>query len=210
MIKNKLELKFYIASDRIMNGFPAKRNPIQFLKEFVSPQKDILLFLRLLRKVQYYNSKKGLLYKLISILIKIRYNKISQKLGFSIDYSSFGYGLVIPHYGTIVVGGPNKIGNFAVLHTSTCIAGGGKTIGDGLYLSSGSQIIGQLNIGDNVTVASHSLVIHDCKNNTLQVGAPATTRRTQYPPWYQRDGIQYTKRVELVKNLKKIWNIDKI
>lgn len=119
--------------------------------------------MRLLRKVQYYNSKKGLLSKLISILIKIRYNRTSQKLGFSIDYSSFGYGLVIPHYGTIVVGGPNKIGNFAVLHTSTCIAGGGKTIGDGLYLSSGSQIIGYLNIGDNVTIASHSLVIHDCK-----------------------------------------------
>lgn len=73
MIKSKLELKFYIASDRIMNGFPAKRNLIQILKEFVSPQKDILRFLRLLRKVQYYNSKKGLLSKLISILIKIRY-----------------------------------------------------------------------------------------------------------------------------------------
>lgn len=70
MIKSKLELKFYIASDRIMNGFPAKRNLIQILKEFVSPQKDILRFLRLLRKVQYYNSKKGLLSKLISILIK--------------------------------------------------------------------------------------------------------------------------------------------
>lgn len=54
MIKSKLELKFYIASDRIMNGFPAKRNLIQILKEFVSPQKDILRFLRLLRKVQYY------------------------------------------------------------------------------------------------------------------------------------------------------------
>ena len=88
MIKSKLELKFYIASDRIMNGFPAKRNLIQILKEFVSPQKDILRFLRLLRKVQYYNSKKGLLSKLISILIKIRYNRTSQKLGFSIDYSS--------------------------------------------------------------------------------------------------------------------------
>lgn len=45
---------------------------------------------------------------------------------------------------------------------------------------------------------------------TLQAGAPATTKRTQYPSWYQRDGDTYTKRVELVKNLKKIWNIDKI
>lgn len=42
--KSKLELKFYIASDRIMNGFPAKRNLIQILKEFVSPQKIFFVF----------------------------------------------------------------------------------------------------------------------------------------------------------------------
>lgn len=58
MIKSKLELKFYIASDRIMNGFPAKRNLIQILKEFVSPQKDILRFLRLLRKYNTITVRK--------------------------------------------------------------------------------------------------------------------------------------------------------
>ena len=48
------------------------------------------------------------------------------------------------------------------------------------------------------------------KDKKVVAGAPATTKRTQYPSWYQRDGDTYTKRVELVKNLKKIWNIDKI
>lgn len=57
------------------------------------------------------------------------------KLGFTIAENVFGYGLVIPHYGTIVVGSGNRIGNYAVLHTSTCITAGKKNIGDGLYLS---------------------------------------------------------------------------
>lgn len=57
------------------------------------------------------------------------------KLGFSIGYDVFGYGLHIPHYGTIVVNGICKIGNYAVLHTSTCIGGAGKVIGDGKLYS---------------------------------------------------------------------------
>lgn len=207
MITNKNELRFYIVSDRIMNGFPVKRNLYQILKEAISPKRDILRFLRLMRRIQYYSNQKGAINYIITALTKIRYDKVSQKLGFSIDYSVFGYGLVIPHYGTIVVWGPNRIGNFAVLHTSTCIAGGGKTIGEGLYLSSGSQIVGRLIIGDNVTIASHSLVIHDCKSNTLQVGVPAVEKRINYDAWYLRDGQEYTERVELVRQLKTLYGL---
>lgn len=46
---------------------------------------------------------------------------------------------MIPHYGTIVVGGTNIIGNFAVLHTSTYITANHKIIGNGLYLSTGAK-----------------------------------------------------------------------
>ena len=41
------------------------------------------------------------------------------------ELNSLGYGAVIPHYGTIVVNGDARLGNYCVLHTSTCIAGGG-------------------------------------------------------------------------------------
>lgn len=108
MITNKNELRFYIVSDRIMNGFPVKRNLYQILKEAISPKRDILRFLRLMRRIQYYSNQKGAINYIITALTKIRYDKVSQKLGFSIDYSVFGYGLVIPHYGTIVVGGAKQ------------------------------------------------------------------------------------------------------
>lgn len=63
------------------------------------------------------------------------------KLGFTISENVFGYGLVIPNYGTIVVGSGNQIGNYSVLHTSTCISAGRKRIGDGLYLSTGAKVL---------------------------------------------------------------------
>lgn len=79
------------------------------------------------------------------------------QLGLSIGHNSLGYGVIIPHYGTIVVNGEAAIGNFAVLHSFTCIAGK-KTIGNYLYLSTGSQITGDIVLGDGVTVSALSLV----------------------------------------------------
>lgn len=47
MIKSKRELAFFIQADRIMNGFPAKRSILTYMKEFFHPQRDILRFLKL-------------------------------------------------------------------------------------------------------------------------------------------------------------------
>lgn len=38
----------------------------------------------------------------------MRYFRLSRMLGFSIGYDVFDYALVIPHYGTIVVGNKNR------------------------------------------------------------------------------------------------------
>ena len=49
------------------------------------------------------------------IINKTRFFRFSRKLGFSIGYDACDYGLVIPHYGTIVVGNTYRIG-----HTQHC------------------------------------------------------------------------------------------
>lgn len=48
--------------------------------------------------------------------------RLSRKLGLSIGYDVCDYGLVIPHCGTIVVGNINRIGPYAVLHTSLTLS----------------------------------------------------------------------------------------
>ena len=129
-------------------------------------------------------------------------------LGFSIGPNVFGYGLVIPHYGTIVVNGAVRAGNFCVLHTSTCIGGGEKNIGDGLYLSAGAKIMGKLTLGNGVSVASNSLVNKSVGSHVLLVGCPAYIKKEDYSFWWKRDGETYLQRVSIVEKLKKQMNID--
>lgn len=112
-----------------------------------------------------------------------------------------GYGVVIPHYGTIVVGGSNRIGNYTVLHTSTCITGNGKIIGDALYLSTGAKITSKIELGNNISIAANSIVNKPFSSNLMIAGAPA--KQIKYADaWYIRDGELYKDRVSRVENLR--------
>ena len=128
------------------------------------------------------------------------------KLGFSIQFDGIGYGVVIPHYGTIVVGAGNQIGNYAVLHTSTCITGGKKVIGDGFYLSTGAKVIRDVNIGDYVSVGANSLVNHDCSDYCMVAGNPARKIKDS-KEWYIRVGAEYTRRVQECEKLKQQYQL---
>ena len=130
-----------------------------------------------------------------------RWNSLGIRLGFSIGANSLGYGVVIPHYGTIVINSEAQIGNFAVIHTCTCVAGGEKTIGDYFYFSTGSQVVGELSLGEGVTIAAHSLVNKSFENNCLLAGSPATVKRNNYSLWVENS--KYQDRVARVGVLKK-------
>lgn len=204
MIRSKKELKFYIMADRIMNGCSPKPSLFEKIIATVGispPHLLIIKYLKLMRKASFYenNERSGLVYKILSKWYNLRYQQISMKLGFSIGKNVFGYGLVIPHYGTIVVNGGVKAGNYCVLHTSTCIGGANKVIGDGLYLSTGAKIMGCLTLGDGVSVAAGSVVKKSAGDNVLLAGMPAVAVREHYPMWYERDGDKYMQRVKDIK-----------
>ena len=208
MIKTKIDLKFYIMADRIMNGYPAKKGIIDIIKEslFIGGARSIIImYLYHLRRYSYYLNNHRRTLSCNSLMMaweRYRVSKLGLKCGFSIGANSLDYGVVIPHYGTIVINGGARLGRFSVIHTSTCIAGGDKTIGEGLYLGSGSQIVGKIEIGDNVTIASHSLVNKSFDSNVLLVGAPADIKKSDYSSWYERDGAEYGTRVKTVLHLK--------
>ena len=131
-----------------------------------------------------------------------RFKKLSVRLGFSIGPEVFGYGLVIPHYGTIVVGGSNRIGNYAVLHTSTCIVDKSSIIGNGLYLSTGAIISNHVDLGDSVTIGANSTLMTSYEENgVLLIGTPSTVKK-ETEAWYIRDGETFQKRVAAVEQLK--------
>lgn len=203
MIKNKEQLNAYIKADRIMN-IGSEYSFIQKLKGLFFPN-YILRFLKRYRIAEFYSTKNGSTAKIVFLWNKYWCDRLMLKLGFSIAYNVFGWGLCIPHYGTIVVGSGNKIGNCAVIHTSTCITKGKKVIGDGFYLSTGSIISDDVHMGDNVSVAAHSLVNKKCQfvSNVLIGGCPAQKLK-ETEPWYIRDGAEYGRRVKECKKIKGI------
>lgn len=108
----------------------------------------------------------------------------------------------MPHYGTIVVGGSNRCGNYCVLHTSTCITDNGKTIGDALYLSTGAKITSKVTLGNNISVGANSVVNKSfIESNMMIAGAPAKLIKPM-DAWYIRDGQSYLHRVKAVEEFK--------
>lgn len=205
MISCKKELRFYIMADRLMNGLPFKRTIRERLYFFQPSHIEIINLLRYMRMTCYYKGLKNPSFfdRFRGMWSSYMYEKISIRLGFSIGYNVFGYGLVIPHYGTIVINAGVRAGNYCVIHTSTCIGGNSKTIGNGLYLSAGAKIMGKVALGNGVSIAANSLVNKSSGSNVLLVGSPAIVKKQDYPFWWERDGIMYAQRVAEIENLKK-------
>ena len=201
MIKSKKELKFYMAADMMMNKGTFERSIKICIRDILYSDYTIR-FLRLMRKVDYYSNDTSLWGGVLRVWYSTLYKSMSLRMGFYIGPQCFGYGLVIPHPGTIVVGESNRIGNYAVLNTSTCISGNGKVIGDALYLAAGAMITSKVVLGDNISIGANSVVNKDFKDgNVMIAGAPARIIKNS-EPWYIRDGETFYNRVKAVEDLK--------
>jgi serine O-acetyltransferase len=91
--------------------------------------------------------------------------------------AEIGPGLLIPHVGPIRVHGTTKIGaDCSLYHSCTIGAGprpGGAMIGDHVFISCNSSIIGAVTIGDSAVIAANTLVIDDVPAGTTAIGVPA-------------------------------------
>lgn len=213
MIETKKELSFYLMADRMMNRGVFKYS--LFTKMRMLLIKDYVMeYLAIYRKYSYYKSlcaKKKLSLNTIHIYVfmlyfRRKYGDMGLKCGFSIAPNVLGYGVVIPHFGTIVVGPTNKIGNYACLHTCTCITANGKQIGNNFAICTGAKVTSPVIIGDNVTLSANSLLNKSFpEGNVLLVGSPAISKIAR-TAWWSGSDI-YKKRVLQVEELKREINI---
>lgn len=173
MINNRQEYREYLRLDQLALGRQNDRRPRLFGDE-------IWKFEILLRKVEYDGScGRGPAAKLAGKWHKLRFHRLSVKLGFTIPPDVFGPGLSIPHYGTIVVHGNVRAGKNCRLQEGVTIGATNGSheaavIGDNCYFGSGAKVIGAVRIADDVAVGANAVVTRDiAEAGTTWAGVPA-------------------------------------
>ena len=189
-------------ADRIMNGLSARASLRERVANFILATPPVMKYIEQMRKVSFYQHQSGVLNKIRFYRCHHRYNKLSTLLGVFVAPDVCGYGLVIPHHGTLRIGGGNKIGNYAVIHTVSNMTASKVVAGDGLYMAVGCKVIGPLTLGNNVSIAANSVVNKSFGDNVLLAGAPAKVVKENYSSWYNRDGEVFINRVNKVEALK--------
>ncbi|MGQ8365239.1 serine O-acetyltransferase [Glaciecola sp. 1036] len=157
MISNKKTLRIYLEKDRKNNKISSTFKNYLF--------SDTWRFLRLLRKAEYYRNVRLPIYlRWLRIYTDFRFKAQSKKLGYSIPPNVCGPGLMLPHYGNIIINRKCKIGENCRIHVGVNIGAGhdgtGMTpqIGNNCYIAPGAKIFGGIKIADNVQVGANAVV----------------------------------------------------
>lgn len=137
-------------------------------------------YLSVLRHLEYYKNKSNK--KLTWILFCyywLQHRRLSLKYGIFIAPNTCGPGLLLPHPGFVFVSSIANVGkNCTILPNvlfgnSHPVKGLTINVGDNCYFGTGSTILGNCCIGNNVTVAAGSVVTKDIPDNCIVGGVPA-------------------------------------
>lgn len=160
-----LDLRVWLRRDLIQRGALLKDGKITVWLIIRDP---INYFMMLLRLNELSRNTRMLLP--LKLLIRILFRRQSIRLGFSIPPNTFGPGLAIVHYGTIVVNSAVRVGCDCRIHVDVNI--GGKAmltsieeaailspqLGDQIYIAPGAKIFGPIEIGDASVIGANAVV----------------------------------------------------
>ncbi|WP_406684196.1 serine acetyltransferase [Seonamhaeicola sp. MEBiC1930] len=175
MIKSKKDFIYYLEADRIAKSRPKKEKISAKIKGILYP--NIWEFQKTLRILEYYtNCKKGIISKVYRFFLKLKFKRLSSKLGFSIPINVFGPGLSIAHAGTIIINGGSRIGANCRLHT--CVNIGTEAgyddqapiIGDNCYIGPGAKLFGKIVLADGIAVGANAVVNKTFNETNIAIG----------------------------------------
>lgn len=172
MIENKNDLKEYLIADR--NALRITRNRPKFFGD------EIWKFEICLRKLEYYTNVKKK--KILYLITKYRYHKLSVKCNFYIPVNVFDKGLSIGHIGPIIINDYAKIGKNCRVHVGVNIGAtlnkpkDAPIIGNNCYIGPGAKIYGKIKIGNNVAIGANAVVNKDFDDNVMIAGIPAVVK----------------------------------
>ncbi|MBT2730141.1 hypothetical protein J7E63_25120 [Bacillus sp. ISL-75] len=152
------------------------------------PHKFMCLFyyngiyaLLIYRTLNYLYERKNFLYKLLySILFFVLYIPFRNITGVELHpQAKIGRGVFIPHCTNIIISKDAIIGENLTIHQSVTIGvnynnNKAPLIGDNVFISCNSTLIGNIKIGNNVTILPNSCVTKSCElDGSLLGGVPA-------------------------------------
>lgn len=158
MIKTRKELKEYIDADRIfypkLSSGLLKRLKNRLVTSSVTSEWKIYSYIRSLRHADFHLnnsllslpiSPNSVYHTIILFYWYWQLRLISSKTGFQISPNSFGKGLRIFHYGSIIVNEKARIGDYATIFPQTLIGAkpnGVPTIGHHVMICAGAKVLG--------------------------------------------------------------------
>lgn len=128
---------------------------------------------------QWGDRQQGLVRKVADRLYWPLFRVVETLTGISIDKTTqIGPGLLIHHFGALVVHPQARIGRNCTLRHGVTIGerregGGVPTIGDDVTIGAHAQILGRITIGDGAKIGALALVLHDVKPGAAVVAPPA-------------------------------------
>lgn len=94
------------------------------------------------------------------------------------DEAEIGKGLMINHFGGIVINVGSKIGNFCTISHGVTLgnkrpSGKSPVIGNNVYIAVAAKILGEITIGDNCIIGANAVVMESIPTNSIVAGIPA-------------------------------------
>ena len=177
-IKTKEDLKNWLAMDAVhyasqQKGF-LKTLKYNLIATPIMDQKYIWAFVKTLRYSEYHMNNHNLWHTIARTYYLWKLRKLAYKTGFQIAPNAVGPGLRLIHWGPINVNENCRIGRNATLYWGVMMGWKGTgqpcpQIGDNAFVCSGTKIIGDVHIGDNVTIGQNCVVTKDVPSNSLVV-----------------------------------------
>lgn len=139
------------------------------------------LYFKGFHALQAYRSAHYLLHQGRQSMALLLQSRISQAFGVDIHPAAkIGKGIMIDHANGVVIGETAVVGNNVSIMQSVTLGGTGKEHGDrhpkvadGVLISAGAKILGNIHIGKGAKVGAGSVVLQDVPEHCTVAGVPA-------------------------------------
>lgn len=130
-----------------------------------------------------YQIANTILRKICSFIYKCLYKLVQILTGIEFPCEvEIGENFVIDHFGGIVVSGYAKFGSHCRIRNGVVV--GLKNVdepcapvlGDYVDVGAGAKILGNIRIGNHVTIGANAVVLCDVPDNSIAVGVPAKVK----------------------------------